>query len=387
MLQSGRAGLAPYALLSAGYFAHVGFFNPYLALWLKDMGYGLVAISLLTAAQAATRVIGPYGWGWLSDRTGERVVLLRYGATAAVTVALGLFLDLSPTALFTVLLVLFIHTSFMMPMSEAAMAHRVTHEGQLDVHRYGRVRLWGSWGFLFTVMAAGWWFDRYGLSSFPAWSVGTLSLVLISVWWMPNLKEHAEADNQRLPIGPILRQAPVRWLFASIFFHILAHVLVYVFLSLYLDELGYSKTAIGLFWAVGVIVEIAWFYGQGRWSGRLSWPAWLVVASLLMVLRMGLTAGAAQWWWVLVFAQALHAVTFAAHHTACISLISHHFSGRLRGRGQALFTVIGYGCTGVLGGLVGGVLSENFGLSAVFWLSGLAALVAAACSLRVQRLQ
>jgi PPP family 3-phenylpropionic acid transporter len=108
---------------------------------------------------------------------------------------------------------------------------------------------------------------------------------------------------------------------------------------------------------------------------------------MLMVLRMVLTAGAAQWWWVLVLAQALHAVTFAAHHTACISLISQHFSGRLRGRGQALFTVIGYGCTGVVGGSIGGLLSEHWGLSAVFWLSSAAAVVAVLCGWRVQRLQ
>jgi PPP family 3-phenylpropionic acid transporter len=119
----------------------------------------------------------------------------------------------------------------------------------------------------------------------------------------------------------------------------------------------------------------------------LTWPAWLVVASVLMVLRMTLTAGAAQWWWVLVFAQALHAVTFAAHHTACMSLISQHFSGRLRGRGQALFTVIGYGSTGVLGGLLGGVLSERWSLGAVFWLSSAAAVAAVFCGLQVQRLE
>lgn len=373
-------------MLSASYFLHVGFFNPYLPLWLKDMGLGLVAISLLTAAQAATRVIGPYGWGWLSDRTGERVKLLRYGASASLLVGLALFLDLPLATLFVVLLVMFIHTSFMMPMSEAAMAQRVTREGQLDVHRYGRVRLWGSWGFLVTVMAAGWWFERHGMSSFPAWTVGTLVLLAISVWWMPDLKEPVEPDSVRLPILPILRQPPVYWLFAAIFFHVLAHVLVYVFFSLYLDELGYSKTAIGLFWSVGVIMEIAWFYSQGSWLGRVSWSAWLVLASVLMVLRMALTAGAAQWWWVLMFAQALHAVTFAAHHTACMSLISQHFSGRFRGRGQALFTVIGYGITGVLGGLLGGVLSDRWGLGAVFWLSCVAALVAVFCGLRVQRL-
>ena len=42
-----RKQLLPFAALSASYFAHIGFFNPYLPLWLKDLGFGLLAISVL----------------------------------------------------------------------------------------------------------------------------------------------------------------------------------------------------------------------------------------------------------------------------------------------------------------------------------------------------
>jgi PPP family 3-phenylpropionic acid transporter len=86
-------------------------------------------------------------------------------------------------------------------------------------------------------------------------------------------------------------------------------------------------------------------------------------------------------------AQALHAITFAAHHTVCIALLSHHFPGRLRGRGQALYTVVGYGLPGVLGGLGGGLLSSAFGLASVFWLSAACALVAMGCALRLRGLE
>jgi hypothetical protein len=78
---SQRKQLFPFAMLSASYFAHIGFFNPYLPLWLKDMGFSLIAISVLTSVQSATRLFAPYAWGTLSDRTGERVKLLRYGGT------------------------------------------------------------------------------------------------------------------------------------------------------------------------------------------------------------------------------------------------------------------------------------------------------------------
>ena len=179
----------------------------------------------------------------------------------------------------------------------------------------------------------------------------------------------------------------MRWFFVSVFFHVLAHIFIYVFFSLYLDALGYSKTAIGLLWAVSVVIEIGWFYSQGRWLPRFSLTGWLVAASGLMVLRMALTAGAAPVWPVLLLAQALHAITFAAHHTACIALLSHHFPGRLRGRGQALYTVIGYGLPGVIGGLGGGLLSSALGLASVFWLAAACAAVAMGCALRARAWQ
>lgn len=58
-----RRHLVPFAALSASYFAHIGFFNPYLPLWLKELGFGIFAISLLTSVQAATRLFAPYAWG------------------------------------------------------------------------------------------------------------------------------------------------------------------------------------------------------------------------------------------------------------------------------------------------------------------------------------
>ncbi|MBE2261819.1 MAG: MFS transporter [Burkholderiaceae bacterium] len=381
-----RRQLIPFAALSAGYFAHIGFFNPYLPLWLKEMGFGLLAISVLTSVQSATRLFAPYGWGWLSDHTGERIKLLRYCATTALAVSVGLWFELSPVWLGVVLLVMFTHTSAMMPMSEAAMAHLVSHSGTFDVRSYGRIRLWGSLGFLLTVFVAGAWFEARGMKDFPAWTALTLAAVTVAVWRLPDLKEALPAHEARMPVAPVLRQRAVQWFFAAAFFHVLSHIGIYVFFSLYLDSLGYSKTMIGVLWAVSVIVEIGWFFTQSRWLPLLSLPAWLVVSSAVMALRMGITATAASVLAALLLAQALHAITFATHHTVCISLLSQHFPGRLRGRGQALYTVVAYGFPGVLGGIAGGLLSTRFGLVSVFWASVVTSLIATAFAIRIWRL-
>ena len=92
-----------------------------------------------------------------------------------------------------------------------------------------------------------------------------------------------------------------------------------------------------------------------------------------MVARMVITFSAADALLWLLLAQALHAITFATHHSVCIALVSEMFPGRLRGRGQALYTVLGYGLPGVLGSLLGGLLSTSLGLASVFQAAALSA--------------
>jgi PPP family 3-phenylpropionic acid transporter len=144
---------------------------------------------------------------------------------------------------------------------------------------------------------------------------------------------------------------------------------------------------IGVLWAVSVALEIAWFFSQGRFIGRLPMARWLVVCGAATVVRMALTGALGASLLALFVAQLLHALTFATHHTACIAMVSHHFPGRLRGRGQALFTVIGYGLGGVVGVLAGGAFASRFGFQAMYGVAALLALVATLCATQVARLE
>jgi len=198
--RASRRQLVPFAALSASYFAHIGFFNPYLSLWLKELGLTVWVIGLLVSLQSFTRLFAPYAWGWLSDHTGERVRLLRWSAGVALLCSLGLGWQGGLAWLAVVLLLMFTHTSSMMPMSEAAMAHLVSQDGAFDTRRYGRIRLWGSIGFLVTVFLAGAWFESHGMQHFPAWTWVTLLAVNLSVWLMPNVREAVQAEGSHPPV-------------------------------------------------------------------------------------------------------------------------------------------------------------------------------------------
>jgi PPP family 3-phenylpropionic acid transporter len=135
---------------------------------------------------------------------------------------------------------------------------------------------------------------------------------------------------------------------------------------------------------VSVVVEIMGFFTQSKWLHWLSLPMWLCVCTGVMVLRMGMTAFYAPVLPVLLLAQCLHVFTFAVQHTVSIAWLSQHFPGRLRGRGQALYAVIGYGFTGVVGALGGAALSTHWGLQQVFVFAIPVATMALFCAMQLK---
>ena len=377
-----RPSVVAFAAVSFAYFAYAGLMSTYGPLWYQSLGYSTLAIGVLTSLQSATRLFSPYAWGWLADHTGRREPLLRLAALGSLVASGGFFAPVGYTWVAVVTFVLFVCTAGVIPINEAVLAHRVSSGGSLDIGRYGRVRMWGSVGFVGAVLASGFVLQAAGVERFPLLVAGLLGLLLFTAWRLPPSTELLHSASAALGAMSVLRRPVVAWFFAGVFLTVLAHTSLYAFYSLYLSSLGYGKGDIGLLWSIGVVVEVVWFYLQGRWVHRLSMHGWLIAAALASALRFAMIAAFGAWVGVLVVAQLLHALTFAAQHSACIAVITRHFPGRLRGRGQALYAVLGYGASGVIGGVAGGALSEALGFAAVFWAASVAALAAAWCCRR-----
>lgn len=372
-----RASVLPFAAVSLFYFGFAGLFGTYAPLWYQSLGYSTFAIGALTSLQSATRLFAPYAWGWSADHTGRRELLLRLAVGGALVASIGFFATPDYAWVALVCGVLSVCTAGVVPISEATLAHHVTCEGRIDIARYGRVRLWGSLGFIAAVTASGFVLQAAGVERFPLLCSGLLALLLFAAFQLPVGHDAVHGSASAKGALAVLREPVVAWFFAGTFLTVLAHTSLYAFYSLYLSSLGYAKGTIGLLWSVGVLVEVAWFALQGRWIHRLPVHGWLVLAALVSTLRFAAIAAFAGSTLVLVAAQLLHAVTFAAQHSACITVITRHFPGRLRGRGQGLYTVLGYGASGVLGGVAGGALSERFGFASVFWAASAVSVAAA----------
>ncbi len=377
---AGSPALFRLGALSLAYFAAVGLFNPYAPLWFQSLGFSTLVIGGISSLQAWTRVFAPYAWSWCGDHSGRRTELIRLSAAGALLSALGLMGVQAAVPVATVTALLFIANSGVVPLYEALLAQLLQTQGGIDPARYGRVRMWGSVGFIVSATAFGALLELLGIAIFPAFVAAMNGLMLIAALRLPATRAGAAHDAPAPPVLPLLKQPAVAWFFASVFFVVLAHTSLYAFFSLYLVSLGYGKAAVGGLWAISVVVEIAFFWWQGAWFARLSAHRWLEIVGAVTALRFAVTAGAGSWAPTLLLAQATHAITFAAHHTACIALVSRLFPGRLRGRGQALYTTLGYGLSGLLGGVGGGWVISHFGYAAVFWAATACALAGIGCA-------
>ena len=380
----GRSVLVRFGTLSFFYFAAIGLFNPYAPLWFQSLGFSTLLIGGIAALQSWTRVFAPYAWSWSGDHSGRRAELIRIAAFGSLLAALGLMGVEAALPVAAVTLLMFLANSGVVPLCEALLSQHLSTAQGIDPARYGRVRMWGSVGFIVAVTSFGALLEWAGIAIFPAFVACMNLLLLGAALRLPathTAAVHDEAAPPVLPrVFPVLRRPEVAWFFASAFFTVLAHTSLYAFFSLYLVSLGYGKWAVGALWAVSVVVEIVFFWFQGRWFPRFSAHRWLEVVAAVTTLRFVATAAGGAFAPVLLLAQLTHAITFAAHHAACITLVHRLFPGRLRGRGQALYTMLGYGLSGVLGGLGGGWMISVLGFEAVFWAAAGCGLAAWGCA-------
>ncbi len=370
-----------FALFFFAYYGYIGVFSPYASLYFADHGMNAAEIGVLMSLMQVMRIFGPNLWGWVADRRQRRVLVLRITALAAAAAFCGMFGGRSFAWFFLVMVAVNAFTSAQAPLSEALMLS----EMRGDLTHYGRLRLWGSVGFIVSVTLAGRLLDWSGIGLMPWIALALLLLVLAASLRMRESAPHVVRAAPSVPA--LLRRREVIAFFASTFLMIAAHASLYVFYSLYLAQIGYSKTLIGLMWSLGVLAEIAFFFYQAPIFRRFGIRKLMIASLLTAVVRFLLIGFGARSLVILLLAQVLHAATFGVHHSASVATLQRWFSGPLQARGQALFTSISYGLGGTLGGLLLGACWDTFGAASVYFMAAALALVAAVAAVLSYRWQ
>lgn len=315
-----------------------------------------------------TRIIGPFSWGWLADHRQERIGLMRITAVFSLILFLGIFVSHAFYFLLAWMFLLNTFSSGLTPLGEAITIHALQKENAFE-SKYGRLRLWGSIGFILAVFLSGVWFDHYGIQTLPYVALMVMLGVVFSTWQLSEekLEPHVNPSGH---MRSILKRPEVIWFFCSSFCMIFAHASYYVFYSLYLSKLGYSTQTIGIFWMIGVVAEVLFFYYQRFFLVNFGAQRILMVCFVVACLRFTAIAYLPIFG-ILLLMQVLHAMTFGAHHTTSLRFLQQWFNGATQARGQALYTSISYGLGGSIGGVCAGWVWDLIAPQHVFGLSAL----------------
>lgn len=370
-----RAAL-PYWRLSGFYFfyfALLGGTAPFLALYFDHLGFSPARIGELIAIPMLMRCLAPNLWGWLGDHTGQRLLIVRFGALCTLVCFAGIFFSQSYAWL---ALIMATHAFFwhaVLPQFEVITLAHLREQAA----RYSQIRLWGSIGFIVAVVGLGLLFEWLSLDAYPAALLVIMAGIVVSSFWVPNAQPVLRPSTlESEGFVRQLRRPGILAFYVCVGLMQLSNGPYYTFLTLHLEGVGYSRGAIGLFWALGVVAEILLFLVMARLLQRYSLRAVLLVSFLITAVRWLLLGSLPQYLPVLLLAQCMHAATFGAFHAACIHFVQRSFADRQQGQAQALYVSLA-GIGGALGALYAGYSWKGLGPAWTFAIASLVALLAA----------
>ncbi len=359
----------PYWRLSSFYwfyFSALGAFIPYWGLYLSDAGYSAIEIGQLIAVIMGTKIVAPYLWGWIADHRGNRLFIIRLGAVLASIAFLGIFIAHSFWWLFLVLFIFSFFWNAILPQFEALTFNHL----EKNEHQYSWVRIWGSIGFVIAVLLMGILLNFMDIAHLPIVVIILLSGIVLSSFIAPDHKGKGYTKNNE-PLLTILKNKHVIALLVACLLVQASHGPYYTFYTIYAESHGYSRSWIGVLWALGVLSEVFVF----------AMMPWLVKRfGLRNLLLTSLFSGALRWLFIAffidntymtVFAQLFHASTFGIYHAVAIAYIHHYFKGKNQGKGQALYSSVSFGLGGAIGSLYGGYLWEGLGSSWTFSIAAI----------------
>lgn len=321
--------------MQAASFVSHGVYLPFFPLWLQSKGLSSTIIGFVVAIPIIVRIVATAPLLSLADRSfGARRLLLASHMGQMLIFPLLMLTEHSITVVVLVALVAFAQAA-VIPGNDLVSTNAVQRHPDLN---YGRIRGSGSVAFFITNILAGYLVGAFG----PSAVIVALTLIpILGISATLSVVPNEVPDHSSRPPGEEKVASPalpkVLWLL------LIAgavtqgsHGALNAFASIHWRSLGFSDSAIGYFWAAGVIAEIMVFIVLGRAVGRGSGVGLILLGSGAAMVRftaMSLEPGIE----VTFVLQTLHSLSFAATHIGTMAALTALAPMRARGRAQGIY--------------------------------------------------
>jgi MFS transporter, PPP family, 3-phenylpropionic acid transporter len=313
-----HSALSVHSRLASAQFAvfvGLGIYLPFWPLWLEARGFDEKDIGLLIAGPSAFRILLIPLVAAIAERTGAH----RGTAIGLIALSIGAILAAPLATSFATMLAILVAFYGAFALVFLLLDQLALSVGPTHGVSYGRVRLFGSLGFLAATILGGEFLKGGPSERIHAALAGSLLVALIALLFLPRatppVARTADVPLARVPL-------PYRALLAlAVAYGLIqaSHGAFYVGSSLVWHDHGFDEDTIGQLWALGVAAEIACFaYGASLF--RYGTYRWLVLGGAVAIVR---------WWchpygetlWIAAALQLLHGFTFGLTHLAGLQLL------------------------------------------------------------------
>lgn len=346
------------------YFATLGAFVPLWPVYLeREIGFSALQIGELMAIFMSSKIISPLIIGWLVDHYGRRLETIRWVSLLSIICFAGIFIESSFIWIAMIMFSFGFFWNASLPQFEAITLNYL-HD---NTDRYSSIRLWGSIGFIVTVIGTPLLLVWFGFEWFTIIMLLLLISISASTYLVKDkISSSYSTSTPKASLQSVLKQPIIIALLLACVLQQASHGAYYTFFSLYLYEHHYSPDFTGAMWALGVIAEVALFLLVQPLMQRFHAYLLFSFSVLITAIRWLLLAYGVDNTAVLIFSQLLHAISYGLFHASAIQIVHQYFPNSLQGRGQALYAGLSFGVGGVIGSYSSGYLWETVGKTDTF---------------------
>ena len=320
------------------YFGLVGVYIIFMPKMLWDMGYSNFEVGIIYSLAPFMRFLLPFVFKHLIPLS------IHIYKLSLIVMFLSTIMMIKGVDNFYIYMVITLIFGFSMGVSLPYV--ETIALSRLSKSHYGKVRLWGSIGFIFVAL----WLGNF-LSSpketiyyliFTAFFTVVFGFILVKY---DNLKHTSSKEDREFSLIKY-------WAFwLSIFLMQVGFGGFYNFFTIYETSHGVSLEITSLMWSFGVLCEIFMLYFQSK----------LLERNLLHIIQFATLITAIRWFILFLypssvtmvfFTQSLHAFSFALYHTATMSYIFKLYTQKRLA--QQFFLGIAFGLGGAIGALISG---------------------------------
>ncbi|WP_028610306.1 MFS transporter [Paenibacillus harenae] len=258
------------------------------------------------------------------------------------------------------------------PLSDSLLLLSSQHTGT----PYALIRIFGSLGFAVSAYMFGLLLKQIG----SQWTMPlALTTIAITLALTTRIKDY-QGSARKIDFSgffKLIRRRDVVLFFLIILTVSIPHRMYEGFLAVTMRQMGASDSLVGLAWLVSAMSEIPILFLLGKYGHKFKELPLLMIASIMYAVRLWLLSDIQDPRWVIV-SQAMHSISFGIYFSTALRYLSQIIPDEYRASGQAVYAVVWTGLAGVISGMFGGFIYENFGRESFFKMGSAFALIAAA---------